>query len=283
MISRIVRGGLWIDLRLEELMEFKLFRRLDELYQELVKRPALFRVDEDYVLNETGRAVTWLVYESRFGMVPDMEKLEREIYARMGSKEDALTVMSLVYAAVNIVNQPPLEISKRTKNELAKMIKEDGYYIRTRLFVKNVNREGEYYDERFLPYGDPSDELVAEEPPAIMCREEFEEEPVKKKKNGRVFTLDEIVEYAKENTSLEESRVVQLMLFSLLVYDGTKEEREKVNSIPAYIRKRDKTEPTHIEHQTVIPKVEHYYDKVDKVENQFPSINPMDDPNKMIE
>ena len=267
-------------MRLEELMEFKLFKRLDELYKELVKRPALFRVEEDYVLNETGRAVTWLVYESRFGMEPDMEKLEREIYARMGSKEDALTVMSLVYAAVNIVNQPPLDISKRTKNELSKMIKEDGYNIRTRQFVKNVNREGEYYNESFLPYNEPTDELVAEEPSATMYQEEYDEEPVKEEKKGRVFTLDEIVEYAKENNSLEESRIIQLMLFNLLVEDGTKEERTKVSSITAYILNRDKPAPQHVEHQTVIPKVEHYYDKVDKVENNFP---PMGDPNKLIE
>lgn len=280
MISRMVRGGLWLDMRLEELMEFKLFKRLDELYKELVKRPALFRVEEDYVLNETGRAVTWLVYESRFGMEPDMEKLEREIYARMGSKEDALTVMSLVYAAVNIVNQPPLDISKRTKNELSKMIKEDGYNIRTRQFVKNVNREGEYYNESFLPYNEPTDELVAEEPSATMYQEEYDEEPVKEEKKGRVFTLDEIVEYAKENNSLEESRIIQLMLFNLLVEDGTKEERTKVSSITAYILNRDKPAPQHVEHQTVIPKVEHYYDKVDKVENKFP---PMGDPNKLIE
>ena len=283
MKSRMVRGGLWLDMRLEELMEFKLFKRLDELYKELVKRPALFRVEEDYVLNETGRAVTWLVYESRFGMEPDMEKLEREIYARMGSKEDALTVMSLVYAAVNIVNQPPLDISKRTKNELSKMIKEDGYNIRTRQFVKNVNREGEYYNESFLPYNEPTDELVAEEPSATMYQEEYDEEPVKEEKKGRVFTLDEIVEYAKENTSLEESRVIQLMLFSLLVNDGTKKERELVKSVQAYIRNRDKPAPQHVEHQTVIPKVEHYYDKVDKVENKFPSMPPIGDPNKMIE
>ena len=267
-------------MRLEELMEFKLFKRLDELYKELVKRPALFRVEEDYVLNETGRAVTWLVYESRFGMEPDMEKLEREIYARMGSKEDALTVMSLVYAAVNIVNQPPLDISKRTKNELSKMIKEDGYNIRTRQFVKNVNREGEYYNESFLPYNEPTDELVAEEPSATMYQEEYDEEPVKEEKKDRVFTLDEIVEYAKENYSLEESRIIQLMLFNLLVEDGTKEERTKVSSITAYILNRDKPAPQHVEHQTVIPKVEHYYDKVDKVENKFP---PMGDPNKLIE
>ena len=280
MKSRMVRGGLWLDMRLEELMEFKLFKRLDELYKELVKRPALFRVEEDYVLNETGRAVTWLVYESRFGMEPDMEKLEREIYARMGSKEDALTVMSLVYAAVNIVNQPPLDISKRTKNELSKMIKEDGYNIRTRQFVKNVNREGEYYNESFLPYNEPTDELVAEEPSATMYQEEYDEEPVKEEKKGRVFTLDEIVEYAKENNSLEESRIIQLMLFNLLVEDGTKEERTKVSSITAYILNRDKPAPQHVEHQTVIPKVEHYYDKVDKVENNFP---PMGDPNTLIE
>ena len=40
---------------------------------------------------------------------------------------------------------------------------------------------------------------------------------------------------------------------------------------------------TYIEHQTVIPNVEHYYDKVQTVENKFPSLPPMDDPTKMIE
>ena len=229
---------LWRYRTLDELMEIKLFGRLDELYHELALMPALFRADEETVMNEVGRTLTWIVYKSRNGLDPDMEQLERVIYACMGSKEDALTVMSLVYAAVNIVNYPPLEISKYTKNELFKMIKEDGYYIRTKLFVKEVNREGEYYDEKFLPYEEPMMETVKEDDYlSIACEEPFEA-AVDEEKKGRLFTLDEIVDYAKEKTSLEESRIIQLMLFCLLVNDGTKEEREKVSSIQTQILNR---------------------------------------------
>lgn len=229
---------LWRDRSLNELLEIKLFRRLDELYHELALMPALFRADEETVMNEVGRTLTWIVYKSRNGLDPDMEQLERVIYACMGSKEDALTVMSLVYAAVNIVNYPPLEISKYTKNELFKMIKEDGYNIRTKLFVKEVNREGEYYDEKFLPYEEPMMETVKEDDYlSIACEEPFEA-AVDEEKKGRLFTLDEIVDYAKEKTSLEESRIIQLMLFCLLVNDGTKEEREKVSSIQTQILNR---------------------------------------------
>lgn len=112
-----------------------------------------------------------------------------------------------------------------------------------------------------------------------MCAKPFEEE----QDNIRRFTLDEIVEYAKENLTIETAFHIQLMLHTLMQNDSTMEERKKVSSIPAYIRNRDRPAPPHIEHQTLIPKVEHFYDKVDKVENKFPSIPPMDEPNKLIE
>lgn len=112
-----------------------------------------------------------------------------------------------------------------------------------------------------------------------MCAEPNEEE----QDNIRRFTLDEIVEYAKENLTIETACHIQLMLHTLMQNDSTMEERKKVSSISAYIRNRDRPAPTHIDHQTFIPKVEHFYDKVDKVENKFPSILPMDDPNKLIE
>ena len=72
-----------------------------------------------------------------------------------------------------------------------------------------------------------------------MCAKPFEE----KQDNIRRFTLDEIVEYAKENLTIETACHIQLMLHTLMQNDSTKEEREKVSSIPAYIRNRDKVIP----------------------------------------
>jgi hypothetical protein len=146
-----------------------------------------------------------------------------------------------------------------------------------------VLRDGSVFSEQFLPaqrdYTIPKE--VEEE--KELCSESCicAEPSMEVLSDGvRRFTMEEIVTYAKENLSLDKSVYIQAMLYSLLRKDGTQEEREMVNSITEYIVNRDKPDPQHVEHQTVIPKVEHYYDKVDKVENKFP---PMGDPNKLIE
>lgn len=229
---------LWRDRSLNELLEIKLFRRLDELYHELALMPALFRADEETVMNEVGRTLTWIVYESRNGFEPDMEQLEREIYARLGSTNDALTVMSLAYAAIHIINLPPLNISKYTKHELQKMIRDDIYMIKTKVFVHEVNKEGEFYDEKFLPYKEPTLETVQDDDDETIPWVKYDCESLDEEKKGRVFTLDEIVEYAIKYMTAESVIHVQLMLHTLMQKDSTKEEREKVSSIQTQILNR---------------------------------------------
>ena len=229
---------LWRDRSLNELLEIKLFRRLDELYHELAFMPSLFRADEETVLNEVGRTLTWIVYKSRNGFEPDMEQLEREIYARLGSKNDALTVMSLTYAAIHIVNLPPLNISKYTKHELQKMIRDDIYMIKTKVFVQEVNKEGEFYEEKFLPYKEPTLETVQDDDDETIPWVKYDCESLDEEKKGRVFTLDEIVEYAIKYMTAESVIHVQLMLHTLMQKDSTKEEREKVSSIQTQILNR---------------------------------------------
>ena len=61
------------------------------------------------------------------------------------------------------------------------------------------------------------------------------------------MTFYQIVNYAEKNLSLDKSVHIQNLLFNLLVADGTREELEKVASIPTNIIKRDKPDPTHNE------------------------------------
>lgn len=73
----------------------------------------------------------------------------------------------------------------------------------------------------------------------------------------RRFTMDDIVNYAKENLSLDKSVYIQNMLYLFLSKDGTPEERDKVNSITTYILNRDKP---------AAARNEHLFDKVEEVE-----------------
>ena len=69
--------------------------------------------------------------------------------------------------------------------------------------------------------------------------------------------MDDIVNYAKENLSLDKSVYIQNMLYLFLSKDGTPEERDKVNSITTYILNRDKP---------AAARNEPHFDKVNAVE-----------------
>lgn len=106
----------------------------------------------------------------------------------------------------------------------------------------------------------------------------------KKKRNGaaRKFTLVEIVNYCKGCVAWEDVKSIVAMLNKLLRRIATDEDSDLVDSIESeFINRRYGN--TNIANQTVIPSVGNYYNKVDTVENKFPSLPPMDDPDKMIE
>lgn len=283
MTQKIPREVLWKDKTMEELLDDPLFNLLHEAFLYFDAQPMMFPLDELAVLNHVGYHVTWLCFESRFGMEPDMDQFEREVYANAGLSDHAKTIISLVQAVVKLVNFPPLNIGERAKRKLAQMNKNSWCRRFVDSFVRRVLRDGSVFSEQFLPaqrdYTIPKE--VEEE--KELCSESCicAEPSMEVLSDGvRRFTMEEIVTYAKENLSLDKSVYIQNMLYKLLSKDGTHEEREMVNSITTYILNRDKPAPQHVEHQTVIPKVEHYYDKVDKVENKFP---PMGEPNKLIE
>ena len=237
MRPRIPRDMLWRNREtIEELLDEPLFKVLHEAFFYFEKEPMLFPMDEVAILNEVGYQVTWLCYESRLGFEPDMEQLTREVFAHTGLKDHAMTVISLVQAAVKLVNFPPLNISKRTKHELSKLNKESWCKRYVDQLVKRVIDDGEVFSEQFLPYADTIEIQYIEDDmnDFAMCAEPFEEE----QDNIRRFTLDEIVEYAQQNLTIEIAYHIQLMLHTLMQNDSTKEEREKVSSIPTFILKR---------------------------------------------
>ena len=243
------------------------------------REPMLFPMSEEEIMNEVGFEVTWLCAMSRFGMDPDMEYFKRQVYANTGQHEHAMAVFSLVYAVVKMVSFPPLELSKWTKDELRRLNKNSiwGRYIE--LFVRRIDKMGEIFDERFEVY-QPAEYLEVtknedeEKTETVVCAECVSPTEDEQMTNQRSFTLDEIVDYAKTYLSIDASLSIQNLLYALLWKDGTDEERQKVMSIPAGIINRDKPAPTQIGN---------YYNKVDTVENKFPSLPPMDDPDKMLE
>lgn len=277
MKQKIPREVLWKDrTSLEDMMEEPLFKVLHEVFLYFEKEPMLFPMDELEILNEVGYQVTWLCYESRFGLEPDMDQFFREVFAHTGLIDHAMTVISLVHAVVTLVNFPPLELSKKTKCELSKMNKDSWCRRFIDTFVKRVIREGFFFNEQFLPYQrdymipiEKNDEKDQND--CFMCAEPIMSEQTD---NRRRFTLDEIVKYAQDNLSLDKSVHIQNMLYNLLVVDGTREELKKVASITSYIINRDKPAPAQIGN---------YYNQVQTVENKFPSLPPMDDPNKKLE
>lgn len=97
----------------------------------------------------------------------------------------------------------------------------------------------------------------------------------------RIYTQGQIVDFCKNRAELRQVESIIDMLYKFLRHIGTDNDYDLVDGVEEYFKNKT-TGETHVEHQTVIPKVEHFYDKVDKVENKFPSIPPMDNPNKLI-
>lgn len=239
MTQKIPREVLWKDKTMEELLDDPLFNLLHDAFLYFDAQPMMFPLDELAVLNHVGYHVTWLCYESRFGMEPDMDQFEREVYANAGLSDHAKTIFSLVQAVVKLVNFPPLNISERAKRKLAQMNKNSWCRRFVDSLVRRVIRDGYVFSEQFLPaqrdYTMPKE--VEEEPcrEGSMCAEASTEVV----DNVRRFTLEEIVTYAKENLSLDKSVYIQNMLYKLLSKDGTHEEREMVDSITTYILNRN--------------------------------------------
>lgn len=239
MANRIPREVLWKDKTMEELLDISLFNVLHDAFIYFDAEPLIFPLDELAILNHVGYHVTWLCFESRSGMEPDMEQFEREVYANAGLSDHAKTVISLVLAVIKLVNFPPLNISKRTKRELAQMNKNSWCRRFVDTFVKQVIKEGLVFNEQFLPA--QRDYIVPKEEKIVCSEDRIDIKQLKEEHidNVRRFTMDEIVEYTKENLSLDKSVYIQNMLYVLLSKDGTPEEREMVNSIPTYIRNRN--------------------------------------------
>lgn len=99
---------------------------------------------------------------------------------------------------------------------------------------------------------------------------------------NRIFTLSQIRNYCVDCVEWADVKSIVVMLNKLLRSVGTDEDSDLIDSIEEEFKKRTYGN-THIEHQTLIPKVENYYDKVQTVENKFPKIPSMDDPTKKIE
>lgn len=258
MTQKIPREVLWKDKTMEELLDDPLFKVLHEAFLYFDAQPMMFPLDELAVLNHVGYHVTWLCYESRFGMEPDMDQFEREVYANAGLSDHAKTIISLVQAVVKLVNFPPLNISERTMRKLSQMNKNSWCRRFVDSFVRRVLRDGCLFREQFLPaQGDYVIPREVEEESRSEVSMSAEPSREVQQDGVRRFTLEEIVTYAKENLSLDKSVYIQNMLYKLLSKDGTHEEREMVDSITTYILNRDKPAPQH---------VEHHFGKVDAVE-----------------
>ena len=261
MRKNLPRHYLWKEKRsLEEFLDHALFKELHNVYLEMEKTPMLFQMDELTILNEVGYEVTWLCYQSGYGNDVDMDQFVREIYANTGQNDHAEAVISLVHAIVTLVNFPPLNVSKHTKQTMKKLNNESwcGHFVNS--LIKRMNKEGRFFDESFKPYEDAM-ELYKERTKyfrqileydekmlgicpenndeSMVCAEEVAADYDEMQDHIRRFTLDEIVDYAENNLTVEMAMPIQGMLYALMVDDGTKEEREKVVSITPHIINRD--------------------------------------------
>lgn len=278
-IQYLSRQALWKERTMSEMTDSKLFACLHEAFMVMDREPMLFPMSEEEILNEVGFEVTWLCALSRFGMDPDMDCFKRQVFANTGQHEHAMAVFSLVYAVVKIVSFPPLEIGVWAKDELRRLNKDSKWGRYMESFVRRINKTGEIFDERFEIY-QPTEYLkvtskeIEEKPEVLVCAEDEAPREESQRTYQRSFTLDDIVDYAKAYLTVDASLPIQNLLYALLCKDGTEEERQKVMSIPAGIINRDKPIPSHIGN---------YYNQVQTVENKFPSLPAMDDPNKMLE
>lgn len=252
------RSELWRDIPLEKLLERDMFLMLHSVFQEMEKEPILFPMVETMILNEVGYEVTWLCHEENNSEKgADMEQFERNVYSNIGLSEHAKAVMSLVYAVVEIVNDPPLAIGTRVRTKLRSLNRDSWCHKLISSFIFKIKKLNILIKDVFLPYyvvrGYYGEEYFKlrklrrkntlykqdENEGILYCAEEpFDANDAAPNKPRRVFTLESIVEFAKENLTLEMSVPIQNMLYALLGEDGNKEEREMVASIPKHIIRR---------------------------------------------
>lgn len=274
MTSEQIKPYIWKNIESkEELLQYELFQELHKVYCHLESGPVMFPMDELKIMNEVGFGVEWLRFNYNVFNDAFLEQLVREVYADMGLKDHAEAVLSLIYATVAIVNWPPVSITKHDLRELQKMNRDSWCYRHVVDFIRRVNKAGKLIVFPFelsqemekevrritkelqttivdgvsrvlksYPEGLDDDICVAEEGESLTnpSSTTIYDEP-----SPRYFTLDEIVNYAKENLTLDSSVTIQTMLYSLLVENGTKEERAKVASIPKGIQERQ-AQPSYI-------------------------------------
>ena len=173
-----------------------------------------------------------------------IDQFVREVYARMGIREHAEAVMSLVHAVVAVQKFSSLHVGQSVERALKKLNGESWCGQLTERFIRRINREGVFFDDVFVPHlsaaefdiEDDESGLVAREAPAMPMM--VAEAPAEY--NHRTFTFDEIVKYIEENASMEQAPPFQIMLYNLLVDDGTREELKTVNAILVHIRERER-------------------------------------------
>ena len=234
---------------MNDLLADELFAELHRVYQQIEALPKMYPMDELKVLNEVGYQVTWLCWRSGTNECVDMERFVREVYADMGLKDSAEVVFSLVFAVVTLVNCPPLDISRTAIDKLSQLNKVSRCGRLIDNFIAGMNRSGKQFSNRFDPPKDTSKvpENHRQKAATTYCDGEDSDDMLLSEETtdygfntakGRVFTLDDIVDYAQKNLSLDTSQTIQNMLYRLLSEDGTEEEREKVASIPKAILNR---------------------------------------------
>ncbi len=245
----------WKDLELNELFGSNLFSELHKVFKQMAKVPMLFAMDEKAILNEVGYEVTWLTFQYERNDAEVVEQFVRQVYANTGIKEHAEAVMSLVFGVVKVLRWVSSDIGSWKERELKRINNECwcGRYVTD--FIRRMDKEGRSFDDIFVPYQERYEEIPppweTEEDACINGKEVTGEargaammaaEPTPVYWRERSFTFNEIVAYIEEKVSKETAPYFQLMLHNLLVEDGTKEEREIVNTITDHIMERERNQ-----------------------------------------
>lgn len=252
MKEKLPREFYWKDFAMDNLLQSPLFMELHKVFKQLAREPMLFVMDEEKILNEVGYEVTWLCFQDKSKVKENTEQFVRQVYANTGVKEHAEAVMSLVFGIVKVHDWTAYDIGKHMENELKRLNSESwcGHYVID--FIGRMDREGRIFDEIFVPYQERYEEYPDSYYEEIVNGSNKQSsraaEPISEYNNkARTFTLEAIVDYAKERMTLEISQPLQLMLYTLLANDGTKEEIELVNSITPHILQRN---PVSFNHPT---------------------------------
>ncbi len=239
MKPNVLRSELWEDKKtLDMILDRRIFKELHAVFLDMMMPSSLFQMSELAIMNEVGYEVAWLCYHSGYGDDVDMKQFVKGLHANTIDKKYADIVISLVHAVVRVVNFPPLNVSRHTKQRLKSLNMKSWCGSVINGFIEKMDKEGHIFEESFKPH--------MALPVAVAKTEAHDERAVYEaaasaayvvtKERGRTFTLDEIVWYAKNNLTVETALPIQAMLYSLMVDDSTKEEREKVFSIITYIK-----------------------------------------------